>query len=58
MKLTFDAFVDKRINLLNKRSTFLKNVLKGRGTTERVQNDVLNKLTAIAETDFEKLLTG
>jgi hypothetical protein len=58
MKTTFDEYVDKRIKLLEDRRDFLKNILESRGATERVQNDVLNKLTAIAETDFEKLLTG
>ena len=58
MKTTFDNYVDRRIKLLEDRRDFLKNILESRGATERVQNDVLNKLTAIAETDFEKLLTG
>jgi hypothetical protein len=56
-----DAFnnqVDNRLKRLNKQKTFLKNILEGRGTTERVQNDVLNKLGVIAETDLERFLSG
>ena len=58
LKTTFDEWVDRRIKREEAQVKFLKNVLEERGATDRIQNDVLNKLTVVAETDLNKLLTG
>lgn len=58
LKTTFDEWVDRRIKREEAQVKFLKNVLESRGATERIQNDVLNKLTVVAETDLNRLLTG
>lgn len=58
LKTTFDEWVDRRIKREEEKVKFLKNVLDSRGATERIQNDVLNKLTVVAETDLNRLLTG
>ena len=58
LKKTFDEWVDRRIKREKAQAAFLKNVLDDRGATDRIQNDVLNKLTVVAETDLNKLLTG
>ena len=58
LKATFDEWVNRRIKREEDQVAFLKNVLEERGATDRIQNDVLNKLTVVAETDLNKLLTG
>ena len=50
--------MNRRIKREEDQVAFLKNVLEERGATDRIQNDVLNKLTVVAETDLNKLLTG
>jgi len=58
LKEAFETSVETRLQRLRKQRNFLKNLLEGRGTTDRVQNDVLNKLGAVADTDLDKFLTG
>jgi hypothetical protein len=58
LKLTFEEWVDRRIERHQKEAEFLRRILEERGATDRVQNDVINELTAIAETDLNRFLTG
>ena len=58
LKTTFDEWVDRRIAREKAQAAFLKEMLEARGVTERIQNDVVNKLTVIGETDLGRLLTG
>lgn len=58
LKAVFDEWVDRRIEREQNQVKFLKNVLEERGASERIQNDVLNKLTVVSETNLNKLLTG
>lgn len=58
LKLAFDEWVDRRIERYEKEADFLRRILEERGATDRVQNDVINELTVIAETDLNRFLTG
>jgi hypothetical protein len=58
LKTTFDEWIQKRINREEAQAKFLKDLLQARGATERIQNDVVNKLTAVGTTDLGKLLSG
>jgi hypothetical protein len=58
LKTTFDEWIQKRINREEAQAKFLKDMLEARGATERIQNDVVNKLTAVGNTDLGKLLSG
>ena len=58
VKTTFDEWIQRRIDREEAQAKFLKDLLEARGATERIQNDVVNKLTAIGNTDLGKLLTG
>ena len=58
VKTTFDDWIQRRINREEAQAKFLKDMLESRGATERIQNDVVNKLTAIGDTDLGRLLSG
>ena len=58
VKTTFDEWIKRRIKREEAQAKFLRDMLQARGATELIQNDVVNKLTAIGNTDLGKLLTG
>lgn len=58
LKEAFREHKDKKLDRLYKQRDFLKTVLDKRGVSHRVQDDVINKLTAVSETDLDRFLTG
>jgi len=58
LKEAFKEHKDKKLDRLTKQRDFLKNILEKRGVSQRVQDDVINKLTAVSTTDLDRFLTG
>lgn len=58
LKEAFEEHSNNKLKRLRKQRDFMKNILEKRGVSQRIQDDVLNKLGAIAETDLDRFLTG
>ena len=58
LKEAFEAHKTNKLNRLYKQRNFMKNILEKRGVSQRIQDDVLNRLGVVAETDLDRFLTG
>lgn len=58
LKEAFKEHKDKKLDRLYKQRDFMNSILEKRGVSHRVQDDVINKLTAVSETDLDRFLTG